>query len=139
VEMERVRGRCSDWEERRKVSRIKDNILIFCKLRDDYRIIEWIAKDISDRGLRFEGDRFVPSSTFMAMEIYQPLDFSKSRIVSICVLAKVVWIKGREKRKRYKGSNKYFGGIKFAKIRKQDRDIILNYMKEKFKKRSYTL
>lgn len=138
MEMERVKGRYSDWEERRKASRIKDNILIFCKLKDDYRIIEWLAKDISDMGLRFEGDKFVPPSTFMEMEIYQPLDFFKSRIVSIYVLAKVVWIKGIEKRKKYKGSNKYFGGIKFAKISKRDRDIILKYVKERIRKKEYS-
>lgn len=138
MQMERVKGRYSDWEERRKVSRIKDNILIFCKLKDDYRIIEWIAKDISDRGLRFEGDRFVPPSTFMEIEIYQPLDFLKSRIVSIYVLAKVVWIKGIEKRKKYRGSNKYFGGVKFTKISKQDRDIILKYVKERIRKKEYS-
>ncbi|MFB0562717.1 MAG: PilZ domain-containing protein [Candidatus Lokiarchaeia archaeon] len=136
--MERVKARNSEQEERRKVSRIEENILIFCKLKDDHKIMEWIAKDISGVGLRFESDRFVPPSTFMEMEIYQPLDYLKSRIVSIYVLAKVVWIKEIEKRKRYRGSNKYFGGVKFTKISKQDRDIILKYVKERIKKKGYS-
>jgi len=135
--MERIKGRDFDREERRKFSRIEDNIFIFCKLKHDYRTIEWIAKDISDMGLRFESDRFVPPSTFMEMEIYQPLDFLKSKIVSIYVLAKVVWIKEIKKMKRYKESNRYFGGVKFTKINKQDRSIIVNYVKERVKKKGY--
>jgi len=135
VEREHVKGRYSHQQERRKFSRIEDNIFIFCKLKPDCRATEWITKDISEMGLRFESDKFVPPSTFMEMEIYHPLDYLKSRIVSIYVLANVVWVKEIKKGGRYKGSNRYIAGVKFTKISKQDRGIIVNYMKEKFKKR----
>jgi len=136
--MERVKGRDSDRQERRKFSRIEDNIFIFCKLKPDYRVIEWVTKDISEMGLRFESDKFVPPSTLMEMEIYQPLNYLKSKIVSIYVLANIVWVKAIRKGSRCKGSNRYIGGVKFTKITKQDRDIIVNYVKERFKKRSYS-
>lgn len=139
MEMERVKGRDSDQQERRKFSRIKDNIFIFCKWKPDYRVIEWITKDISEMGLRFESDKFVPPSTFMEMEIYQPLNYLKSRIVSIYVLANVVWVKEIKKGGRYKGSNRYIAGAKFTKISKQDRSIIANYVKERFNKRESSL
>lgn len=136
MKREHVKGRYSRQQERRKFSRIEDNIFIFCKFKPDYRVIEWITKDISEMGLRFESDKFIPPSTFIEMEIYQPLDYLKSRIVSIYALANVVWVKEIKKGDRYKGSNRYIGGVKFTKISKQDRGIIVNYMKEKFKKRS---
>lgn len=133
--MERVKGRDSDQQERRKFSRIEDNIFIFCKLKPDYRVIEWITKDISEMGLRFESDKFVPPLTFMEMEIYQPLDYLKRKIVSIYVLANVVWVKEIREGSRCKGSNRYIAGVKFTKISKHDRGIIVNYMKERFNKR----
>jgi uncharacterized protein YutD len=68
--MERLKAKDCEWQERRKVSRIEDNIFIFCKLRHDYKVIERIAKDISEMGLRFESDKFIPPSTFMGIEIY---------------------------------------------------------------------
>ncbi len=135
MKREHVKGRYSRQQERRKFSRIEDNIFIFCKLKPDYGVIEWITRDISEMGLRFESDKFIPPSTFIEMEIYQPLDYLKSRIVSIYALANVVWVKEIKKGDRYKGSNRYIGGAKFTKISKQDRGIIVNYMKEKFKKR----
>ena len=138
MEMERVKGRDSDWQERRKFSRIEDNIFIFCKLKPYYGVIEWVTKDISEMGLRFESDKFVPPSTLMEMEIYQPLDYLKSKIVSIYVLANIVWVKAIRKGSRCKGSNRYIAGVKFTKISKQDRSIIVNYVKERFKKRSYS-
>lgn len=134
VEMEHVKGRYSHQQERRKFSRIEDDILIFCKLKPDYGTTEWISKDISEMGLRFESDKFVPPSTFMEIEIYQPLDYLKSRIASIYVLANVVWVKEIKKEGRYRRNNRYIGGVKFTKISKQNRGIIVNYMKEKFKK-----
>ncbi len=135
MKREHVKGRYSRQQERRKFSRIEDNIFIFCKFKPDYRTTEWITKDISEMGLRFESDKFVSPSTFIEMEIYQPLDYFKSKIVSIYTLANVVWVKEIRKGGRYKGSNRYIGGAKFTKISKQDRGIIVNYMKEKFKKR----
>lgn len=135
MEMGRVKGRDSERQERRKFPRVKDNIFIFCKLKGDYKVIEGITKDISEMGLGFKSDRFVPPSTLMEMEIYQPLDYVKSKIVSIYLLGKVVWVKEIKKGNRYKGSNKYIGGIKFTEISNQDRGIIVNYMKEKFRKR----
>jgi len=135
VEMERIKGRDSDRRERRKSHRVKDNIFVFCKLKGDYKVIEGIAKDIGEMGLGFESDRFVPPSTLMEMEIYQPLNHLKSKIVSIYLLAKVVWVKEIRKGSKYKGSNRYMGGVKFIKISKQDRGIIVNYMKERLKKR----
>ena len=135
MEMERVKGRDSDRRERRKFPRVKDKIFIFCKLKGDYRVIEGITKDISEMGLGFESDKFVPPSTLMEMEIYQPLDYLQSKIVSIYLLAKVVWVKEIRKRSRCTGSNKYIGGVKFAKISRKDRNIIVNYAKQKLGKK----
>ena len=133
--MGRIKERNSKWQERRKFHRIQDNIFIFCRSEPYHRVIEWIAKDISEMGLRFESDEFIAPSTFMEIEIYQPIDYLKSRIVSICVLAKVVWIKEVEKTKKSVGNNRYIGGVKFTKISKQDRSIIANYVKGRFKNR----
>lgn len=135
MEMGCIKGRNSKWQERRKFRRIQDNILIFCRPEPYHKIIEWIAKDISEMGLGFESDEFIKPSTLMEIEIYQPLDYRKSRIVSIHVLAKVVWIKKIKTRNKYGASNRYIGGVKFTKISKQDRSIIANYVKEKLKKR----
>lgn len=138
MEMGRVKRRDSGRRERRKFPRVKDNIFIFCKLKGDYKVIEGIAKDISELGLGFESDRFVPPSTLMEMEIYQPVDYLKRKIVSIYLLAKVVWVKEIRRGNKYKGSNKYIGGVKFRKISRQDKGMIINYMKERFKKRRYS-
>jgi len=138
VEMERVKGRGSEQQERRKFCRVEDNIFVFCKLKSDYRVTEWIAKDISEMGLRFASDKFIPPSTPMEIEMYQPVDYLKSRIVSIYVLAKVVWTKEARKGNKCRGSNRYVGGAKFTKISKQDRGIIANYVKERFRKKSYS-
>ena len=134
MEMERIKGRNSKWREKRKFHRIQDNILIFCRQEPYNRIIEWITKDISEMGLRFESDEFIAPSTSMEIEIYQPLNYRKSRIISIYVLAKVVWIKKIKRKNRYVASNRYIGGVKFTKISKQDRSIIANYVKERLKK-----
>jgi len=139
VEMERVKGKGSRQRERRKFCRIEDNIFVFCKSEPNHRVIEWIAKDISEMGLRFESDKFISPSISMEIEIYQPLDYLKSRIVSIYVLAKVVWIKEIEKSDRCEANNRYFGGLKFTKIGKQDKSIIANYVKERFKNRGCSL
>ena len=139
MEMERVEGRSSSQRERRKFRRIQDNIFIFCRSKPRQGVIEWIAKDISEIGLRFESDEFIPPSTFMEIEIYQPLNYLKSRIVTIYVLAKIVWIKELEKLERYGAINRYIGGIKFTKISKQDRNVIANYVKERFKKTGRSL
>jgi len=135
--MERVKRRSSGQQERRKFRRIEDNVFVFCKLKPDYRVIEWIAKDISEMGLRFESDIFVPPSILMEIEIYQPLDYFKSRIVAMYVLAKVVWVKEIEKSARYETNNRYIGGLEFIKISKQNRSIIVNYIKERLKNRGY--
>jgi len=134
VEMGCLREKDSDRKERRKVTRIEDNIFIFCKSKRHYETLEGIAKDISEKGLKFESDEFIPPSTVMGIEIYQPADCRKDRIVSIYVLAEVIWVKEIEKGSRYKGSNKYVGGVKFTKIGKQNRDLILNYVRERFRK-----
>ena len=138
MEMGHIKGRNSKRKERRKFHRIQDNIFIFCRPEPYHRIIEWIAKDISEMGLGFESDEFVAPSTSMEIEIYQPLDYRKSRIVSIHVLAKVVWIKKIKRRNRYPASNRYVGGVKFTKISKRDRSIIANYVNERYKKRGYS-
>lgn len=135
MEMERLKGRDSDLKERRKSHRVKDNIFVFCKLKGDYKVIESITRDIGEMGLGFESDKFVPPSTLMEMEIYQPLNRHKSKIVAIYLLGKVVWVKRIRKRSKYKGSNRYRGGLKFIKISKQDRGIIVNYIKERLKER----
>ncbi len=135
MEMERVKGRDSDRGERRKFPRVKDNIFIFCKLQGDYKVIEGITKDISEMGLGFVSDKFLAPSNVMEMEIYQPLDYLQSKIVSIYLLAKVVWVKEIRKRRRCKGSNKYMAGVKFTKISKRDRGIITNYIKARLKKK----
>lgn len=133
MEMERVRGRDFGQKDRRKFSRVRDDIFIFCKMEKDYRTYECIAKDISEKGLKFESDEFIPVSTPLEIEIYQPLDCLKSRIVSIYVIGKLVWSKGIEKGAKWKNANRYIGGVKFVKISKNDRDIIVNYVKEKSK------
>lgn len=139
MEMERVEGRSSSQRERRKFRRIQDNIFVFCRSKPRQGVIEWIAKDISEIGLRFESDEFIPPSTLMELEIYQPLNYFKNRIVTIYVLAKIVWIKELEKIERYGAINRYIGGIKFTKISKQDRNVIANYVKERFKKTGRSL
>ncbi len=136
MEMERIKGRDSDRKERRESLRVKDNIFVFCKLKGDYEVIEGITKDISETGLGFESDKFVPPSTLLEMEIYQPLNRHKSKIVAIYLLGKVVWVKEIRKRSKYKGSNRYRGGLRFTKINKRDRGIIVNYVKERLKKKS---
>jgi len=138
VEMERVKRRDSERRERRKFQRVQDNIFIFCKLKGDYKVMEGITKDISEMGLGFESNKFVPPSTLMEMEIYQPLNHLKNKIVSIYLLAKVVWVKKIRKGSKHKGSNRYMGGVKFTKISKQDRRIIANYMKARLRKKGYS-
>lgn len=134
MEMERVRRRGFNQKDRRKFSRVQDDIFIFCKMEKDYGTYEYIAKDISEKGLKFESDKFIPVSAPLEIEIYQPLDCRKSRIFSIYVLGKLVWSKEIEKGARWKNANRYIGGVKFVKISKNDRDIIVNYVKEKSRK-----
>jgi len=135
VEMGCVKVRGSDGQERRKFLRTQDNIFIFCRLRPRHRIMEWIAKDISEMGLRFESEEFVRPLNLIDVELYQPFDYFRSRIVSIYALAKVVWIKEIEGSEKHRGNNKYIGGLKFTRITRRDRNIIADYVKERFEKR----
>lgn len=82
----------------------------------------------------FKTDRFLFTATTIEIEIYEPIDYKKQLIVSIPALAEVVWVNKIKESNRYQGSNRYNVGLKFARIKKEDQDKVVRYVKEKFQK-----
>lgn len=122
--------------EKRKFSRLKDNIFIFCRSGSTSSgEFKAITCDISGGGLMFETERDITPGSKLELEIYQPIKCSKSMICSVSVLAKVIWMKRIEKVSFEKGENKYKLGVEFTGIEKEDREKIANYIEEKVSKK----
>ena len=66
----------------------------------------------------------------LELELYQPLKRSKTVILSVPLVAKVVWTRKLEKKNFEQGENKYRIGIEFLKIKQQDRQKIVKYIEE---------
>lgn len=124
-----IKMKSSSKSERRKFRRIETTI--FCQLVQGRERIESVSRDISGGGLMFEIDRFTPPLATFELEIYQPVDYRKSKIVSIFIFARVVWIKEIEESPKFEGSNKYVVGIEFIEIEEEDRTMIAKYVAEK--------
>ena len=65
----------------------------------------------------------------LELEIYQPLNRDKTKVFCIPVSAKVMWIKKTEKEQFKNGENTYRIGIRFLEIQEQDRQKIIEYVK----------
>lgn len=115
---------------KRKFPRLNENILILASLNSD-REFKALTENISESGLMFETTRVIPRDTLLELEMYQPICCCKSIIFSIPVLARVVWIKKREKDHFEKGENKYAVGGEFFETKKEDRQRIAKYVKDK--------
>lgn len=118
--------------ERRRFPRLSKNIFIRCRSKShSSNEFKAIAENISGGGLMFETDRYIPTQTELGLEIYQPMICSESVILSISVLAKVIWT--REKGVKYfeEGENTHRVGVEFLEIREDDRRKIAKYVEEK--------
>lgn len=116
--------------ERRKFSRLKDNIFIFGCLRADpiEEEIKAFTNDVSAGGLMFEAERDILKDSELELQIYQPLDRDKRMIFSIPVMAKVIWTRKIEKDNLEEGETKYRVGIEFLEIKEKDREMIERYV-----------
>lgn len=118
--------------ERRKFPRFKDSIFILGKLRSSpTEEFKAFTQDISAGGLMFENERNISEEEQLELEIYQPMNCGKKKILSIPVLSKVIWIRQIEKDNFEKGENKYKIGIEFSEIKEEDRERIAKYVEER--------
>lgn len=118
--------------EKRKFPRFKDNIFILGKLRSSpTEEFKAFTENISAGGLMLESERDISKEGQLELEIYQPMNCGKKKILSIPVLAKVIWIRQIEKDNFEKGENKYKIGIEFSEIKEEDRQRIAKYVEER--------
>ena len=117
--------------ERRGFPRLKENIFLFYRLHlsssDEFKAVIY---NISGGGLMFETERDIPPGTKLLLEIYQPIKQSKNMILSVSVLAKIIWQRKIEKDDFEKGENKYKVGVEFTEIKEEDRQRIAKYVEE---------
>ncbi len=118
--------------ERRRISRLKDNIFIFGNLRSNpIEEFKALTKDISAGGLMLETERDISEESELELQIYQPMDSDKRVIFSILVLAKVKWIRQIEKDNFQQGENRYRVGIEFSEIKEEDTKVIATYIQRR--------
>lgn len=117
--------------EKRKFSRVKENIFIFQHLKsgnpDKFMAI---TCDIGGGGLMFETERSIPQGGILDFEIYQPIDSRKIIFFSIFAKAKVIWIRKIDKDHFEEGENKYRVGVEFSEINGEDRKRVDTYVKK---------
>ena len=117
--------------ERRKFTRLKDNILVLYYLESrPFAEFKAITRNISPAGLMFETDRNIFKESKLKLEIYQPTSCYKNMFFCIPVLAKIIWVSEIEKDNFEKGENKYRVGVEFVEIKEEDKEKIANYVKE---------
>lgn len=125
--------------ERRKFTRLEDNIFFFGNLSSDSINLmpdsiggfKTFTRNICAGGLMFEMDNnIIKESDKLELEIYQPINRDKTMIFSIPVLAKVIWTKKIEKEHFKNGENKYQIGIGFLEIEEEHEQKIAEYIKE---------
>lgn len=126
-----MEGDKSSSSERRKYSRLKDNVFIFGNLTssstEGFKVI---TRDISAGGLMFELERDIPKESELELEIYQPGNRDKTIFFSIHSLARVAWIKSLERENLEQGENKYRMGIEFLEIKQEDRQRVAKFISE---------
>lgn len=126
-----MEGNKSLGSERRKYSRLKDNVFIFGDLNsnptEEFKVF---TSDISAGGLMFDTEKDIPQDVKLDLEIYQPRDRRKSMIFSIPVSAKIVWKREIEKENFEQGENRYRIGIEFLELKEEDRERIAKYVVE---------
>ncbi len=122
--------------ERRKFTRLRDNIFIWGNLKSDpIREFKAFTEDISAGGLMFETERDISKDKELEFQIYQPVLRRKRIIFSIPVLAKIIWTRKIDKDKFEEGENKYRVGIKFLEIGEENRQRIAKYIDENLAKK----
>lgn len=122
--------------EKRRFSRVKDNIFIFGNvMANSAEEFKAFTQDINVGGLMFETERDIPKESKLELEIYQPMDSDKRVIFSIPVLAKVIWTEKREKKNFEQGENRYQIGIEFSEMKDEDRQIVTKYIERELLKR----
>jgi len=118
--------------EKRKFPRLKDSIFILGKLRSSPAgEFKALTNNISAGGLMFENERNISKEEQLELEIYQPMNCGKRKILSIPVLSKIIWIRQIGKDNFEKGENKYKIGVEFSNIKDEDRQRIAKYVEER--------
>lgn len=117
--------------ERRKFPRIEYPFFISYRLEDDYSFgaSKAIGKNISGGGLMFETENAVHARTILYLEIYLHPNHIEDTIYSIPLRAEVVWANKKKNVNREPGINKHQIGLEFIKIKTEDRDRIIEYVK----------
>jgi c-di-GMP-binding flagellar brake protein YcgR len=105
-------------KERRKFVRIPDNSLITYKVLSDTILGDDITKDISQSGLRFFTNEFIPKNSILKLRVtLKKISFSFESLV------KVVWIIDDSHKKRYEI------GAEFVDIPKEAARHLISYVK----------
>jgi hypothetical protein len=89
-------------EERRRSKRIEFISPVRYHLKGSQVYSDTIGKDISDSGLGFISNEFIPKSTELVFELNSPINHERSQ-----ALAQVVWISNQ----RY--SDRFYVGARF--------------------------
>jgi c-di-GMP-binding flagellar brake protein YcgR len=117
--------------ERRKFSRLKDNIFILGSLKSSpTEEFKAITNNISADGIMFETERNISKDSELELEIYQPVNRHKDIIFSIPVLARVIWVEELKKDNFEQGENIYRIGIEFSEIKEEDRQRVAKFINE---------
>lgn len=116
-------------KERRKFTRIKDNIFVFFQSIEDDKTFETITKDISQAGLMFTTSNFIPNNNKLRLEICQPLNYNKDTLFAIAAKAQIVWIKPMQE------NDEYLVGAKITKMNKKNQNRLISYINTRLKEK----
>lgn len=105
-------------EERRKFVRVPDTSQVSYKVISEERLGEYIARDISQGGLRFFAHEFIPKGSLLKIRIS-----SNEKVFSFEAMAKLVWIR------EIPDNDKYEVGVEFIDLPKNLVEYVINYIK----------
>jgi c-di-GMP-binding flagellar brake protein YcgR len=105
-------------KERRKFVRISDNSLISYKVVSDAKFGDYFTKDISQSGIRFFTNEFVPKDSILVVRVT-----TKKMSFSFEALVRVVWIIEDTHKKRFEI------GAEFTDIPEEAASHLVRYIK----------
>jgi len=108
-------------KERRKYVRIPDSSPVSYKVIPEEKISDYVAKDISQGGLRFFVHEFIPKDSLLKVRVtLSETTFSFEAVV------KLMWIN------EVPYSDKYEVGVEFVNLPKESTEYLIDYIRTFF-------
>ncbi|MDP8258182.1 MAG: PilZ domain-containing protein [Candidatus Aadella gelida] len=114
-------------KERRRFSRVKDNIVALFQSVEGGMSFETMTKDISQGGLTFITSHSIPKRTEVQFEIQQPLNSDKDLFLPMEAKIQIVWIR------KIEDNDEYLIGAKIIEMNKKSQNRIRNYVSNRLK------